>query len=262
MTSGFLGYTYSRKTCDEDDVIFHLEECAMLSMHPMLLPAVILKLWCNYYHEKLDKSRWMLRRVEEQNRKLEEKYSADQNSEVESDGILEHADRGSCVPLEHADQGSDSQPENTDQEDEVSLEHVDQEGGGQLEDTDQEDEVPLEHADQEGNGQPEATDQEGKVIKLRYHENHEIIDREYKFLWSENFHFVKDLSTSCLQALDIIRSFQEETRKDVRRVLVDDEWIEREINGHLLHLDGTVNAYEQRRERMLKRMEVTFDEVC
>jgi len=204
MTSGFLGYTYDRNTRDEgdegdedddeDDVLFHLKECAMLSMHPMLLPAVILKSWCNYYHERLDNSRWLLRRVEEQSREMEKMNLAIQNSEL--------------------------------------------------------------------------------VIKLRYHENHEIIDQEYKFLWSENFHFVKDLSASCLQALGIIKSFKEEmgeeemrkdemrgdeTRNDETR---NDDWIGREINGHLLHLDSTVSAYEQRRQRMLKRMEITIDEVC
>lgn len=230
ITSGFLGYTYGRKTRDEDDVIYRLKECATLSMHPMLLPAVILKIWCNYYHDKLDNSRLMLRRVEEQNRRLEKKYSANQNSEAESDGTLEHADQEDGVPLEPADQ---------------------------------EDDMPLENADQERDSQPENTDQEGKVIKSQYHENHETLDREYKFLWSENFHFVKNLSTSCLQAIAIIRSFKKQTRKGVIcRILVEDGWIEREIKGHLLHLDGTVNAYEQRRERMLKRMEITFDEVC
>jgi hypothetical protein len=190
ITSGFLGYTYSRESDDEDYVISCLKQCATLAIHPMLLPSIILRFWCHYYHDKLDSSRMLLRIVEEQNGKLEKEYTAIQDSEGKS------------------------------------------------------------------------TDQEGEVIKSQYHETHEILDREYKFLWSENFHFVRNLSSSCLQALAIITSFRKQTRKDARgEGFAQDGWIEREINGHLLHLDGTVDAYEQRRERMLKRMEITFDEV-
>jgi hypothetical protein len=192
MTSGFLGYTYDHNTCDEHGVISRLKECAHLSIHPMLLPAVILRFWCNYYHDKLDNSRLMLRVLGGNIRRLEKMCSANQDSDI----------------------------------------------------------------------QLENTDQEGMAIKPRYHEIHEILDREYNLLLSEDFDFVKNLSTSCLQALAIIRSFEEQTRKDAKgNNLAENKWIDCEINGHLLHLDGTVNAYEQRRERMQKRMEIMFDQV-
>ncbi|MCJ1404484.1 hypothetical protein MMC11_007710, partial [Xylographa trunciseda] len=79
VTSGYLGYIFDEAKEGKgtmDSVISDLETgAALLSAHPLLLPTLILKSWCDYYHEQLETSRLTLHEVELQTRILEDRFT-------------------------------------------------------------------------------------------------------------------------------------------------------------------------------------------
>ncbi|MCJ1381361.1 hypothetical protein MMC17_004471 [Xylographa soralifera] len=79
VTSGYLGYIFDKAKDGKgtmDCVISDLENgAALLSIHPLLLPTLILESWCGYYHEQLETSRLRLHEVEQRARILEDRYT-------------------------------------------------------------------------------------------------------------------------------------------------------------------------------------------
>lgn len=98
--------------------------------------------------------------------------------------------------------------------------------------------------------------QERYEIKAWYRDNNKKLVDNHKILLEEGFAFIAALGDCSLDSLSVPKEMW--TKIGIKRDTID----ERELESFCRYLKMAVTSFDQRRERLLKRIDVAFNEVC
>ena len=191
VTTGYLAYIHDENNWNKSveghmhNVLRALNDLSSLVTHPLLIPTLIVKHWCDYYDGELDASANNLKATQEQIKLIERELRR---------------------PMQHGSQDNDH-------------------------------------------------DQETKTYKEDlYEDTHVQLVNLQRALLKENFAFINSLARSCLVSLAEVDSHVE---KSTNETCTGGP----ELQTILQHLCGTIVSDGQRRDRLIKRMDASFQQV-